>query len=124
MKKLFTLILTLILIISFSGCNKQKNSMEIADFSYSKEILQYTERTPGVKYEGFVNTSELTAFTEKDVIDRAKNECTVEYNSIQTYFDNVSKIWKVLFFSEGTLGGCQSVYLNENGKTILIVYGE
>ena len=141
MKKILAFIFVLAFTLSFAGCNEQasggcgtspkntENSLEgVADFSYEKEQAIYNENTPGVKCNGFANTSKSTLVTDKDAIELAKNEVTIEWNTTRVYFDSKASVWKVVFFTftEGTVtvGGDQSVYMDKNGKTILIVYGE
>ena len=99
------------------------DKIAIPNFSYAEDAAIYLECEPGVKTSGFVNTTE-TEITFENVAERAKNECTVEYNSITTYFDTDECVWKVHFCTDGMVGGDQSVYLDCDGKTVLIVYGE
>ena len=99
------------------------DKIAIPNFSYAEDAAIYLECEPGVKTSGFVNTTE-TEITFENVAERAKNECTVEYNSVTTYFDTDECVWKVHFCTDGMVGGDQSVYLNCDGKTLLIVYGE
>ena len=99
------------------------DKIAIPNFSYAEDMAIYVEGEPGVKTSGFVNTTE-TEITFENVAERAKNECTVEYNSITTYFDTDECVWKVHFCTDGMVGGDQSVYLDCDGKTVLIVYGE
>ena len=99
------------------------DKIAIPNFSYAEDAAIYLECEPGVKTSGFVNTTE-TEITFENVAERAKNECTVEYNSVTTYFDTDECVWKVHFCTDGMVGGDQSVYLDCDGKTVLIVYGE
>lgn len=98
--------------------------VSIPGFSYAEDCEAYAEGDPGVKMSGFVNISEAEINSPADADERAKNECTVEWDTVTTYFDAAAGIWKVVFSTDGTLGGCQSVYLRDNGTTALIVYGE
>ena len=145
MKNLIVLGLTLVCVLSLIGCNQQSttdqniqtnNSTEsgentelveshnsIPQFSYAEDTAIYVEGEPGVKTSGFVNTTE-TEITFENVAECAKNECTVEYDRITTYFDTDECVWKVHFGTDGMVGGDQSVYLDCDGKTVLIVYGE
>lgn len=92
--------------------------------SFSYEEINYKANDPGVKCDGFYNTSEIEVSTRQQAIDRAKNECTIEYDTIDVFYDNMTNIWKVVFYKAGTLGGCQDVYLDNKGVTCLIIYGE
>ena len=145
MKNLIVLGLTLVCVLSLIGCNQQSTTDQniqtnnstvsgentelveshnsIPQFSYAEDTAIYVEGEPGVKTSGFVNTTE-TEITFENVAERAKNECTVEYNSVTTYFDTDECVWKVHFCTDGMVGGDQSVYLDCDGKTLLIVYGE
>ena len=147
MKKLIASALALICVLFLIGCNQHSttdqniqanNSAEsdgnteleiaqphnsIPDFSYSEDREIYVEGEPGVKTSGFVNTTE-TEITFENVAERAKNECTIEYDSVAIYLDTNECVWKVHFYTNGMLGGDQSVYLDYDGKTVLIVYGE
>ena len=99
------------------------DKIAIPNFSYAEDAAIYLECEPGVKTSGFVNTTE-TEITFENVAECAKNECTVEYDRITTYFDTDECVWKVHFGTDGMVGGDQSVYLDCDGKTVLIVYGE
>lgn len=99
------------------------DKIAIPNFSYAEDAAIYLECEPGVKTSGFVNTTE-TEITFENVAECAKNECTVEYDRITTYFDSDECVWKVHFGTDGMVGGDQSVYLDCDGKTLLIVYGE
>ena len=46
-----------------------------------------------------------------------EERCAVNY-------DEPAKVWEVTYSTANTLGNCQSVYMDENGVTLLIVYGE
>ena len=98
-------------------------NISIPDFSYADDSVKYVEGEPGVKTSGFVNITKVDVdFT--NVAEVAKNECTIQWDSCTTYLDTAECIWKVVFFTKGTVGGDQSVYLDYDGKTVLIVYGE
>lgn len=141
MKRLTAWVLTLVAILGLVGCSQQgqqdiitptesgknteivESNNSIPHFSFAEDAAIYVEGEPGVKTSGFVNTTE-TEITFENVAERAKNECTVEYNSVTTYFDTDECVWKVHFCTDGMVGGDQSVYLDCDGKTLLIVYGE
>ena len=93
------------------------------DFSYAEERAIYTGDTPGVKTSGFANTAE-TEITFENVAEHAGKECTIEYDRVATYLDPAECVWKVHFYTYGMSGSDQTVYLDYDGKTILIVYGE
>ena len=127
MEKLKVLFLILVFVFSLASCNNQ--SIEAPEFSYEEESIKYTDNTAGIKHDGFNNTSKSTVKTVENAIERAKNECTVEWDTADVYYDCELNVWKVHFYTKGTdeiiqLGGDQCIYLDDNGKTLLIVYGE
>lgn len=93
-------------------------------FSFDDALATYKVNDPGVYYDGFKNTSEFAVSNEQEALERAKRECTVEYDRISVSYDEAEDIWRIVFWLEGTLGGNQDVYLDSNGVTHLIVYGE
>ncbi len=97
---------------------------DIPAFSYEEVMNEYNENDSGVYYDGFKNTSTLKVSSTDEAIERAKNECTVEYDTTTAYYDGGTAMWKVVFSMEGTLGGDQTVYLDTKGITRLVVYGE
>ena len=153
MKKLIALVLALVCMLSLIGCTHQKQqdyltnpiqnnkettqteseqntgleivepNISIPDFSYAKDSAMYVEGEPGVKTSGFVNTAKVDV-DFNNVAEVAKNECTIEWDSCTSYLDTAECIWKVVFYTKGTVGGDQTVYLDYDGKTVLIVYGE
>ena len=143
MKKIMALISLFILIFALSGCSRveptdansnlarrgqaadiEVSSAEAGEFSYEEDLKKYKENDPGVYYDGFSNTSSLKLSDTEEVIKRAEAECTIEYDTTTVYYDSAAGIWKTVFSTAGTLGNCQSVYLNGDGVTCLIVYGE
>ena len=80
----------------------------------------------------FVNTDLFPIENQNAAVERAKNECTIEYNATSEYYDDTADMWRIDFLtvtqSEDstwtTAGNCQSVYMNGDGITQLIVYGE
>jgi len=101
----------------------QESKLKISAFSYAEDSKIYVEGTPGVSTSGFVNVDEID-INHSNVIERAKNECTIPWDMATIRFDNDAEVWRVSFSTQGTLGGCQDVYLNSKGQTLLVVYGE
>ena len=98
--------------------------VEILPFSYEEVLQTWGKSDPGVKTDGFQNTSEAVIATPQQVIERAQNECTIEYDTTSLAYDSAADIWRVTFYTEGSVGNSQDVYLNGNGLTALIIYGE
>lgn len=71
-----------------------------------------------------VTSSFVHIDTPKAAVEAAKNECTVEYDITDVYFDADTDIWKVVFYKQNVAGGSQSVYLGSDGTVKLIIYGE
>ena len=124
MRKIICFILVFSFLLLFSGCNQTKSNIEVSTFSYSEHAEIYKDNNPGVKHDGFKNINEQKISNAKGALERAKNECTIEWDSFGVSFDNESTVWMVSFYTEGMLGSDQVVYLDGNGKTLLIVYGE
>ena len=102
----------------------EESDISVPAFSYAEDRETYAEGEPGVKTSGFVNTSEAEIRGAAEADKRAERECTVSWDTVTTSYDAAAGVWKVVFSTRGTLGGCQSVYLRDDGTTALIVYGE
>ncbi len=96
----------------------------IGSFSFDNISKTYKAGEPGVISQGFKNTSESSVTNSTEAAERAKNECTIEYDTVTVLYDDWDNIWSVTFSTRGTLGGCQTVYLDSKGVALLIVYGE
>lgn len=94
----------------------------IAEFSFEEERELYSYISPSIKTSGFVNTSKVE-INHGNVETHAKNECDIEFDSVRTYLDTAECMWKVEFYNEGYPLESQTVYLDYDGKTVLIVYG-
>lgn len=92
-------------------------------FSYAEVTADIQAGDPGVKNDGFVNTEPALVNRLWDAKTQALNECTIDYDTVTVAYDEVAKVWEVTF-AAGTPGGCQSVYMDQDGVTMLIVYGE
>ena len=94
-------------------------------FSYAEVTAVFKAGDPGVKSEGFVNAESVPMSGRIwDVKTQALNECTIEYDTVIVNYDETAKVWEVAYSTANTMGNCQSVYMDENGVTLLIVYGE
>ena len=98
---------------------------EIREFDYQNVLAQYKIGDPGVKHENFKNPEvEREDMNAIDAIIRAKFEVTVEYDTISISQDKDSNMWCVSFWTLNLDGNGQDVYINDNGLTCYIVYGE
>ena len=134
MKKYSLLIMAFILSVSLMACNQQNEpaNQSLASFSYEEDVAIYKDGDPGVNPNAFVNIDTYPIDNQNAAVERAKNECTIEYNATSEYYDSNADMWRIDFLTinhneDGTLatsGECQSVYMNSDGITQLIVYGE
>ncbi len=93
-------------------------------FSWVEEQAAHPAGSEGVKTEGFVNTKSQGTVTLRNVVSIAKKECTHDVEWLNTAIvsrDEIADMWKVelRFSQDDTL--CQTVYLNAEGITQLVV---
>lgn len=119
MKKSFAFFLLIISLFFVCGCTQ----FDVEDFSYVEDYNYYKD-APGLKQSNFVNTERTEVQDANQAVELAKKECTVPYDSIAVAFDAGQKIYRINFYKKGWLGGDQSVYINQEGLTQLILYGE
>ena len=130
MKKVICLLVASVLLLCGCVQAEQTEHPDLEKFSYSKEYAEYNDGSPGVQTSGFVNTESTEINNADQVVELAKKECTVAYNTIRVAFDPEQKVYRVNFSMNEesapfiTLGGDLSVYINEKGITQLIVAGE
>ncbi len=96
--------------------------VKIYAFSYAEDRKKYVAGAPGVKTSGFVNTSGVEMNNPAAAIERAKSECTVEWDFVKAYLDTATNMWKIGFYTRDSQGEEQDVYLDSSGVTALIVY--
>ena len=129
MKSCVSLVMVLFLAVTYRGCSAPPTYREEnPSFSYQEEIITYSEELPNVKRDGFVNTDELENVIDNnlDAADQAIKEYTLDIANpyYNVFFDSESGVWKVVFNYFDENAEKQAVYMNENGKTLLIVYIE
>ena len=110
-------------------CSRCKESCTfvsgLQEFSYAQVLEEYKIGEPYVKHENFNNPDVEREITGAiDAIIRAKFELVIEYDAISVSQDKDSNMWCVDFWTSDVVGAGQSVYLNGNGLTCYIVYGE
>ena len=93
-------------------------------FSYEEVLAEHRENDPGVKYSDFHNTSRVALETIGDVLERAKGECTIHYDTADVSHDDGASVWQIVFYTKEAAGGDQAVYMDSYGVTCLLVYGE
>lgn len=109
---------------AFSGgelSTETKEDEVVEVFSYMYDVSCYGEMAIT---EGFVNTDISPVTNSAEAITRAENECTVEYGATAVYRDSIEDMWKVVFSCNDLVASEQIVYMNSDGVTTLIVYGE
>ncbi len=95
-----------------------------APFTWAEVQAMYPADAPGVITEGFVSTVPAAIGDASQAIEVAQKERTVAYDAIAVDYDEQADVWCVCFFKKEQLGGNQRVYLDGQGLTRLIVYGE
>ena len=93
-------------------------------FSYAEVSRIFKAGDPSVKIDGFVNTYPAPINHLWAAKAQAINECTIDYDTVDVAYDEAEKVWEVTFSTADTLGNCQSVYMDQDGITLLIAYGE
>ena len=131
MKKSLLLFMSLILIIGLSSCAKETEMLALGSFSYEDIATHYKDGDAGVNPYPFVNVDKYPIDNQKSALDRATNECTIEYNTTSAYYDNETEMWRIAFLMVEHveqephlfIDHSQDVYLDSDGITQLIVYG-
>ena len=125
MKKLFCLLTVLLLILCACDQSEQSDKPSVDSFSYTADCLYYEVR-PGIKTTGFVNTEKTKLDNAEQALKLAEKECSVEYDTVKVSYDEDLRIYRISFYKEDVYidGGDQTVYINQDGVTQLIVYGE
>lgn len=123
MKRTICLIGILLLLLCSCSQNNPSSEFKVEAFSYETDFDCYKD-DPGVKHSGFVNTKKSELKSAEQAVEFAKNECSVDYDTINVAFDSDSKIYRVSFCKDGWGGGNQDIYINQEGITQLVIYGE
>ena len=129
MKSFVSLAMIFLLSITYRGCSAPPtDKAELPSFSYEEELLEYAEDSANVKRDNFVNIEELESVinTDLDAVDQAIKEYTLDNVSpyYRVFFDPDTNVLKVVFNYHDEDLTKQAVYMNEMGKTLLIVYIE
>ena len=105
-----------------------ENRKSAENFFYSKStVLENDVQVQAVCDDEFVAeiaAAESGEITQEKAIEIAKEKCTVNYDTTSVDFDADSQVWKVVFCSQNTPGGCQTIYINADGAVCSIEYGE
>ena len=95
---------------------------DVVEFSFPEILEQYWDATEGVNRDSFVNYNEGMSDIESadDAYERAKNEISSEYRLVEIRRDYENEMWEVSF-SQLDMTDKQTVYLDNSGKTWLII---
>lgn len=152
MKKFTAFLLALILPVILFGCkdNGDLGKQTTVDTQNNVTIYAGTgmfkmndderamKKLDGVQKDGFkLNMGDegiAPVKTRSDVLDAAKKEATVKYNSIRVAFDRTRGIWRVVFGNDTekevdgqkqiSTTALETVYIDEDGYTLAIYKGE
>jgi len=123
MKRVVCLLFAFVFLLCGCTKNNSEKQIDVESFSYKSDCAYYKD-DPGVKESGFVNIEQSEVDDAEKAAELAKKECTIEYDTVGVAFDSELKIYRVSFYKEDQLGGNQDVYIDQNGITQLIIYGE
>ena len=125
--------LAAVLLLLLCGCsqNDESQQIDVGSFSYAEDRAYYKDG-PGVKTSGFANHEESELNNAKQAVVLAKKECKVDYDTVDVAYDYETGMYRIHFHKEWAdqgqtvyiIGGNQTVYINQNGTTQLIIYGE
>ena len=150
MKKLLTLTLILCLLFAIGGCkdnNQNTNDEsqgetlqelyivpETGTFSYAEVLADWEGFNDGVmvRRDGFKNTEKIEITSREQIIELAKKEYSAsQYDTIEVAYDKEAKVYSVWFHIRPNeeedivyLGGGQTVYISDEGVTLLAILGE
>lgn len=94
---------------------QKQNTNVWKDFSWEKD----RKRNKALDVS-FVNTTPNPIHSTAEALALAEKECTVEYNQIMVYRDEAAGIWKIEYQILYGYQGCQYVYLNDDGITVMV----
>ena len=97
---------------------------EIPACDFAEEQAAVDAAAPGVRTGNFVCGWEEKAPTAQDAIQLARQECALEYDTVEVAFDPQEQLWRVYFSRDGSAGGDAAVWLSADGVTRLVVCGE
>ena len=110
-----------------AGTRETDEAQFVGVFSYEEAEAYYgAMEGESIKWDGFVNTDPVTVATAEEAIARAEREIHPEaYVTRTVYHDPATSAWLVAFgMGPDVCGGSADVYLDSDGNTLLIVYGE
>lgn len=152
MKKVTAILLALIIPVILFGCkdNGDLGKQTTVDTQNNVTIYAGTgmfkmndderamKKLDGVQKDGFKLNPDGDGVspinTRSDVLEAAKKEVSVKYNSIRVAFDRTRGVWRVMFGNdtekevdgktEITSTTLETIYIDEDGYTLAIYKGE
>ncbi len=106
------------------GEKKKETGYAVSTFDYDDVFETHQPGDPGVITYDFINVDEVHCRTAERAVERAKKECTIDYDSVYVALDEENEMWEVCFYGANYLGGDQTVYLDFDGITQMICFGE
>ncbi len=89
------------------------------------KLYKDEESSESVNKDFFTNVDSVPVTNEEEAYKRASNELTGDdYNRVGFQYDERMEMWAVCFYDFGAAGGCTTVYVGTDGKTMLIISGE
>lgn len=108
-----------------ADCAEVETQSAIRGFSYADDMHELNIMYESTDKHEIADEEDLASFHVDDILVIAKANCTIEYNSINLFYDDITEIWKIVFYVDGdTLGGCQSIYISGDGTVLNTIYGE
>ena len=136
MKKIMAVVAALMCAGLFFGCSEQsteESNMDIPGFNYKKEVELFLKDDQGVEKDSFINTTKCEITNVDEAEERAKKECTIQYDTVDVFYDSTADMWKAFFYMKETTGkspktpgswNSQTVFFDGDGLTQYIVYKE
>lgn len=132
MKKKLIYAIPLLLALALSSCenSEEQTGLSMATFSYENDIAYYEEETVTMNPSPFVNVDANPIDNQITAEKLAAKECSISYEGSSVYYDTETDMWRVDFYTVqrdeqnrliGFSGDYQSVYLDSNGITQLVV---
>ena len=139
-RKLIICGVLLLLLILIVGCHQEtvdpRHMRLYGDFSFEEVKNSLDMNGPNVKTEGFVNVSEVDRMDFLIACERAELELDGDFDEYTVSYDRAEDVWMIRYshlegltswgrdgYRHSSSGVDETVYLNGNGITLLIVYG-
>lgn len=105
---------------SGGGSAARTSAEDVPSFSYNDDVEMYGEEF-SAGYDCKYSPVEINGI--RDAVNVAENVRSVEYDTVDVYYDNTTDIWKVVFSTAETEDS-QNVYISGDGVIVLNIFGE